>query len=82
MQTRAQGSQVCLLTWLYHWMNLLQLVWLPVSGLEDLLSATTSTGAAADAGLVVCAGVGGLWAAAGWTGVLASVPASAKRMNM
>ncbi len=56
--------------------------WLPVSGLEDLLSATTSTGAAADAGLVVCAGVGGLWAAAGWTGVLASVPASAKRMNM
>ena len=52
--------------------------WLPVSGLEALLSGIASTGAAADAGLVVCVGVTGLWAAAGWTGVLAGVPASAE----
>ena len=51
--------------------------WLPVSGLEALLSATASTGAAAEEGLVVCAGVAGLCAAAVWTGVLAGVPASA-----
>ena len=54
--------------------------WLPVSGLEALLSALASTGAAADAGLVVCAGVTGLWAAAAWTGVLAGVPASTKHV--
>ena len=55
--------------------------WLPVSGLEALLSAIASTGAAAAAGLVACAGVAGLWAAAGWTGVLAGVPPSAKHMK-
>ena len=55
--------------------------WLPVSGLEALLSAIASTAAAAEEGLVVCAGVAGLWAAAGWTGVLAGVPASAKHMK-
>ncbi len=50
----------------------------PVSGLEALLSAWASTGAAAaDAGLVVCAGVADLRAAAAWTNVLAAVPASA-----
>ena len=56
--------------------------WLPVSDLEALLSTIASTGAAADAGLVVCAGVAGLWAAAGWAGVRAAVPASAKHMKM
>ncbi len=51
---------------------------LPVSALQALLTAKTPTGAAANEGLVVCADVAGLWAAAGWAGVLAAVPAPAK----
>ena len=53
---------------------LLARFWLPVSGLPALLSATASAAAgAADEG--VCAAVGGWWTAAGWTTVLAGVPA-------
>ncbi len=50
--------------------------WRPALGLEALLSAMASTAAAAEEGLVVCAAVAGLWAAAGWTGVHSGVPAS------
>jgi len=50
--------------------------WLPASALEALLSAMTPTAAAANDEMVVCAGVTGLCAAAGWTDVLVAVPAS------
>ncbi len=58
-------------------MSLLQLIWL-TSALKVLLTAVTPTAAAANKNTAVCAGVAGLWAAAGWATVLAGLPASAK----